>query len=587
MNAYLAIPLLAAVSLTASGSVILMMGIDQRPNRRAAVLVLATALWAFCEVLWNSASDPASALWLHRLSAPGWIFVAPLMMHLVVEVTVYPSDRLRSLLPPAYAACGLLLVLTWFTPWVLESMQPTRWGFALVPGPLFALWASLSGLGLGFALVNWVASYRGSRTLVDRQQGPVIAWATGPAFAAGLLSDALLPILGIQLPRFGSLVTAFGVGVLVWGLYRFGYSQASRLAFSNRILRTLPDGIALTSLNGRIRVANDKLGEMIGCGAAAAVGRPIAPHLDYPFLDGPRELREVECEFIPLEGPPLPVAISCAPLVDESDGVMGVVLIVRDLGEVAALRQRLITSGRLAAVGELAAGIAHEINNPLAFVRSNLGLLRRQWETFRSELEKAQGPLPELAADWEEVLDESLEGVDRAVTIVRDIREFSHAGAGDQELVQLDDLLDQVLRVARPQLTPGTRVEIRYDAPEPIPCASQRLKQLFLNLVVNAAQSIEDEGVVRISTGLADGFALVTVEDDGCGIAPELLERVFDPFFTTKPVGSGTGLGLSISYEIVRSHGGQIWCESEPGRGSAFHVRLPRSGLAEEPTADG
>jgi two-component system NtrC family sensor kinase len=207
---------------------------------------------------------------------------------------------------------------------------------------------------------------------------------------------------------------------------------------------------------------------------------------------------------------------------------------------------------------------------------SNLGLLRREWEQFASEASKAEEGLPSRLEDWAEILDESIEGVDRAATIVRDIRDFSHAGGTEPELVAPNRVLDQVLRAARAQLDPGIRVETDYGDVGLVMCEPQRLKQVFLNLVVNAGHAIGGAGRIRVSLRGEGDYVHAVVEDDGCGMRPEVRERIFDPFFTTKPVGSGTGLGLSIAHEIVRSHRGQIWCESEPGGGSAFHVRLPR-----------
>jgi signal transduction histidine kinase len=234
-------------------------------------------------------------------------------------------------------------------------------------------------------------------------------------------------------------------------------------------------------------------------------------------------------------------------------------------------------SARLAAVGELAAGIAHEINNPIAFVRSNLSQLASHWKTVRGELEGAgRDELHrELLAEGEELIEESVEGVDRAAEIVRGVKGFSHAGRSVREPTDLNQLLEDVLHMATAQLRGRATVERYYVELPPVNCVPQELKQVFLNLIVNAGQAIADGGLIRISTQARGGFVTVTVADDGCGIAPENLERVFDPFFTTKRVGEGTGLGLGIAYHIVRRHGGEIAVESELGRGSRFRVRLP------------
>ncbi len=363
---------------------------------------------------------------------------------------------------------------------------------------------------------------------------------------------------------------------LLWYLERYGYSRLSPTAFSSRVLRTLPDGIALVNLNGRIRLANQRMATLIGCTLPRAEGLRLADHLDPGLLDPPRELREVASELRPLAGRPFPVSISAAPLMDNASRLMGVVVIARDMREVSLLRDRLVTSDRLIAVGQLAAGIAHEVNNPLAFVRSNLGYMRREWRGLVQQLRCGGGA--SSAREWEELIAETLDGVDRAAGIIRDVKSISHTGEGELASADLNELLDQVLRVATPQFKSRIRLETCYGHIPAVPCSPQRLQQLFLNLVVNAAQAIDGHGVIRITTERSGDTVIATVEDDGCGIPPELAERIFDPFFTTKAVGEGSGLGLSISYEIVRSHRGEIWVDSVPGRGTAFHVRLPLEG---------
>ncbi len=237
----------------------------------------------------------------------------------------------------------------------------------------------------------------------------------------------------------------------------------------------------------------------------------------------------------------------------------------------------LVTSDRLAAVGHLAAGVAHEVNNPLTYVRSNLGQLRAHWSFVQKLLaDRALDDEAQLIlGEGEELIDESLEGVERAVSIVRDIKGFAHSGSETHESVELNMLLDSVLRVASPQLGPEVRIDRRYAASICVTGSGQELKQVFLNLILNASQAIGDTGTIRIETREEGNHAVVSVVDDGAGIDPEALEWLFDPFFTTKPVGQGTGLGLSISHEIIKRHGGEIHVESLPGEGSRFSVQLP------------
>jgi len=156
------------------------------------------------------------------------------------------------------------------------------------------------------------------------------------------------------------------------------------------------------------------------------------------------------------------------------------------------------------------------------------------------------------------------------------VRGFAHAGSASRESTDLRPLLEDVLHVASAQLRSRVNVLREYDDALPrVVCAPQQLRQVFLNLIVNAAQAVEAGGTILVATRPDRDHVIVSVADDGCGIAPDLIDRIFDPFFTTKPIGVGTGLGLGIAHQIVSSHGGEIQVESTPGNGTVFRVRLP------------
>jgi two-component system NtrC family sensor kinase len=264
---------------------------------------------------------------------------------------------------------------------------------------------------------------------------------------------------------------------------------------------------------------------------------------------------------------------------DRQDNALGLVVSVRDLREVELLRSRLVDSDRLAAVGRLAAGIAHEINNPLAFVRANLSHLEGHWKRLREPLRRGEeipaAALRDLTLETDELIEESLEGVDRAAAIIRSVRSFAHAGTDAREPADLNDLLDQALVMAGPRLRGRIEVERDYAQLPLLTCSVQQMKQVFLNLLVNAVQALAEGGTVRLRTRSDLGFVEVEVEDDGPGMSDGVRTRIFDPFFTTKPVGEGTGLGLGIAHEIVRSHGGSIEVDSQPGEGARFRIQLP------------
>jgi signal transduction histidine kinase len=576
VNPWVLVPLASGLACLISGILILLREPDSTTHRCAAAMLLGGAWWGLCEMLWTLAPDPVTALSLVRLSAPGWIFVGPLALTLFLAQGRAPA-WVRAVLPAVWAGSLAALGLAWTTPWMLRDVSRVSWGWAYEVGPAFAAWYVLAVASAGAGLVAALLQLRSNGSPAASRQSPWLIAAVAAPLCFGSTTDGLLPLLGVDVPRLG--VASFAVlGVLIAAtIRRFGWSLVTPGSFAGVVLDAMPEGVALIAPNGRVRLANPTLASLVGRPGDALLDLPASGFLPGLELREDAGLREHECELERTGGERVPVAISTSPLRDKRGAALGLVLVVRDLREVVTLRTRLLTSARLAAVGELAAGIAHEINNPLAYINANLRALRDQWLTLAEawHLEREKPRFDEVFEDGLDMLDESLEGVDRTAAIVRDVRAFSHAGAGARERLDPHALVERALRVADPHLRQRATV-VRELAP--VPCVEgvrRELEQVLLNLVLNAVQALADEGTIRVRTVLRGEEVVLSVSDDGCGIAPELLDRIFDPFFTTKPAGEGTGLGLSISHEIVRRHGGRIEVRSQPGRGSEFLVLLP------------
>jgi signal transduction histidine kinase len=245
------------------------------------------------------------------------------------------------------------------------------------------------------------------------------------------------------------------------------------------------------------------------------------------------------------------------------------------VAERATLQDRIRHSQKIEAVGQLAAGIAHEINNPMAYVRTNLNLLRREWRTLRADLSpETRQSVQARLSECEELIADSLDGVERAVSIVREVKEFSHTGSAGWDEVDLNGVITAALRVSTPQVG-DVAVETRLSALPRVRGSERQLHQVLLNLIVNALYAVRGGGSLRILTLSQGNEVVCRVEDDGPGFAGDVQERLFEPFFTTKPVGEGTGLGLYVCYEILRNHGGRISGESPPEGGARFEIRLP------------
>jgi len=577
MHPYVLIPLAACI---ASAAIAVSLWIRAPGNRRVLPLIslgILGAFWALCEVLWNLAADPEAALRLQRLSAPGWVGLGPLSLHVVQRAIEQPDRRISRIIGGLYALAGLFLALTWATPWMLARAVPTAWGYGVATGPAFPVYYAITITAAATALFRWIRYLRSTPEGIRGWKGWLATIGLMCPMVAPSLTDAILPILGVHVPRLGSASVAALAALQVMSFLRYGHSLLVPEGFTAKVLETIPDGIAALSLTGHVRALNDGMARFLGVPRERLVGSCIAASISEDLFDPPREVRELECKVIPRSGTPIPVSISTTIQTDRLGLAEGVVLVARDLRELVALRNRLITSGRLAAVGELAAGIAHEINNPITYVRTNLSVLREHWSVLRKAIGSGDVPgvLEEVISDGEDLIDESLEGVDRAAGIVRDVREFSHAGSHVLEMADLNELLDQTLRVARLQIPKGAQIEKRLGELPLIPCEPQRIKQVLMNLILNAAQAIESDGTIRLITEHVDGEVRVRVEDDGCGIPEEFIDRIFDPFFTTKPVGVGTGLGLAIAFGIIEQHGGEIEVRSKLREGTSFCARLP------------
>lgn len=268
------------------------------------------------------------------------------------------------------------------------------------------------------------------------------------------------------------------------------------------------------------------------------------------------------------------------------------------LNTIQEVQRQLVQSEKLSSIGQLAAGVAHEINNPIGYINSNLSSLKNYVEdllalvAFYEEAEadctnaerigriqcfKKEIDLEFLKTDVLDLLDESHEGASRVKKIVQDLKDFSHAGGADEwQWANLHDCLDSTLNIVSNEIKYKANVVKEYGYIPRAWCLPHQLNQVFMNLLVNAAHAIESEGSITIRTGMDDNCIWVEVGDTGKGIAPEHATNIFDPFFTTKPVGKGTGLGLSVSYNIVKKHNGEIQVNSRVGEGTTFRVVLPQ-----------
>ena len=266
-------------------------------------------------------------------------------------------------------------------------------------------------------------------------------------------------------------------------------------------------------------------------------------------------------------------------------------------GDLKMAQSQMLQKEKMASIGQLAAGVAHEINNPMGFISSNLvslgkhtqrlvDFIEAQTELYstlpgaETVLSAAAKKRKELRVDYvlgdlKDLLAESLEGAERVKAIVQNLKSFSRIDAAEESRINIHDCLESTINIVWNEIKYKAELKREYGDLPMINCFPQQLNQVFMNLLVNAAHAIEKNGEIVVRTWRQGENVMITVADNGSGIAPEHLNRLFEPFFTTKEVGKGTGLGLSIAYDIVKKHKGEIRVASEVGKGTTFAISLP------------
>jgi len=264
--------------------------------------------------------------------------------------------------------------------------------------------------------------------------------------------------------------------------------------------------------------------------------------------------------------------------------------------ELKSTQSKMLQSEKMASIGQLAAGVAHEINNPVGFVTSNLGTLRKyidkimEYHSFvtgslsefgatgvleKIEAERKRYKIDYIMEDMGELIEESLEGTARVKKIVRDLKSFSRVDEDEYKAADINECVESTLNIVWNELKYKVEVHKELGDIPMIRCYPQQINQVFMNLLVNAGQAIENHGEITIKTWCDDTMVRIRIADTGCGIPGDKISRIFEPFFTTKEVGKGTGLGLSIVYDIIKKHHGDIDVRSEEGKGTTFEVSIP------------
>jgi PAS domain S-box-containing protein len=581
-------------------------GRGEAAHQWVATWCLATLGFQLGRFFQLHAEFPDEAIRTARLQ----IAMTPLLISSLLgfsRTLVPPAPRLDASTAFNLANIGLALVAA-TSPWFAGPETGVRhdwFGHAYVAVPSRAPMLIFVPYCLA-AFVVFVRRVLTSPTL-ERSERGVLLGSFGLYLAMGMLSifSSLGWVRYPMLSEYGPLVIAIGLHHLLvqrhrrlreWLEERVAAAQgelsatdAQRIESEERyrqLVENAPLGVIACDREGNVLTVNPHLLQVLGSPSAEATRAFNVLRLPALAEAGVGRLflhvmeteqpTSVELAYTSQWGKSSHLRVVAAALRDATGRVSGVQAIVEDVSERVALEEKLRESHKMESVGRLAAGLAHEINNPMAYVRSNLTQLRGALDLVRSKLDGLRIASADPLRDAEELVDEALEGVERTVAIVREVREFSHAGRR-REPVDVNEVIEAALRMTERERADGVRIERALAARAPVPGSSDQLCQVMVNLLSNAFQAVGAYGRVRIGSHEEAGLVVVRVEDDGPGIAPDARTRLFEPFFTTKAAGHGTGLGLYLSYEIVRSHAGEIRVESPGEAGAVFEVRLPAS----------
>jgi len=375
-------------------------------------------------------------------------------------------------------------------------------------------------------------------------------------------------------------------------LERHRRERSIREGWFSAVLRGIGDGVIATGKDGRVSFLNPIAEALTGRAMAEASGRPIREVFNLvgqagvPLADAIDEALRAsrpvplaaDASIVRRDGSTVPVEGAASNVIDDAGESLGVVVAFRDVSERRKLQSNLIVADRMVSMGLLAAGVAHEVNNPLSAVMANVDLARRVLEGLRTD---ADSP-PAVVEAWE-ALDDAYESAERIRRIVLDLRIFARSEEERRTRVRLESVLESTLRMANNEVRHRARAVRDYGNAPAVEASESRLGQVFLNLVVNAAQAIPEGNAeaneIRVTTRTDDeGRAVVEIRDTGAGIEPDVLEQLFQPFFTTKSVGEGMGLGLALCRRIVTDLGGTLTVESKLGVGTLARIVLPAAG---------
>ena len=539
-----------------------------RPKDKSALYFSALAIMAACRL---AATGEMLILylfpnmdWEWRMSMEHIPFYMLIGLGLMFSQTLYPHEFSKKIILPAFVFSLLLSIANLFSPAIFNSYFILPFEIVLIAELIYMTWALIIG--------------------IRNKRPSIIPYSLGflVIFAAAI-NDILYS---------NNAIHTFYMAPI--GIFLFFFSEAFVLSVKSASAFNKAEDLSEELIN-----SNENLESKVRLRTASLEEKSKELALANTELQALAEELEANADSLRETNQNLEQTKGQLEITLQSE-ISSKQVIEQTLNQLKSAQGQLVQAEKMASLGQLVAGIAHEINNPINFVNSGADILQTIWQdmqvimTHYDELEQVLDPASirhllkdikelkekvgyqEMQEDVVATLADIRHGAERTIEIVKGLRTFSRTDDKTAIITDIHDCLDSTLIILKNQYK--NRIDLQKDYASNMPrisCKAGQINQVFMNLLANAIQAIPDKGEIRISTQMDGSFVKVSIQDSGTGIPEEVKSKIFDPFFTTKEIGKGTGLGLSISHNIILEHGGTIEVESEQGKGTTFIIRLP------------
>lgn len=580
MHLAVLIPVVAIMVSAAFGAVCIAWDSDRRATASMAAIFVCTGVWALLDLMTFLETDPERArVWIQWMHLPA-LLLGPSATWLLGHVFPQIGDRLHGLARIGFGLAVVLGVAAALTPSSIGEVYATSWGgwlgrygtISLFMMPIGSILPVLSVFEVS-RLENSVRSGR-----ADARRASAMTFAVGVSLLAGFSSEYFLPLLEVAVPRLGAVSIAC-VSAVVWLVVLHDSDDLAMTpeGMARWMLAELHDGVALVRLDGSILASNIRFQEMTGRRGADLIGAPLVDWVEPSLEEICQGIEDRESSLQGIDGGFLPVSLSSSIARGRDREPIGAVVVFRDLREIDALRRRLLTSGRLAAIGELAAGIAHEVNNPIAFIRSDLNLLSQRLEEIKEDVSQRPRSENELSIlnGVGGRIDVALEGVQRVAEVVDDVRGFAHVGGAGQGGSDPVALLEGAMRLARLQRGEEVALRVGNSVSSDWIDSGQELKQVLLALILVLVEGSETDGLVEGTVQSDRKHLQITLSADPLREEPTAMIARFESIAAGDLHASNSEFRIVVATQLINELGASVSFASSGPASISVELQVP------------